>query len=92
MSSLLYVSKIITRYSVTANSGARAWPIDNVAETYKCKDGYARIFCNQPDWKRLVEWETPELMDQLKASEPHEVRRSSAGLSSAHLDLNENLL
>jgi benzylsuccinate CoA-transferase BbsF subunit len=37
-----------------------------VAETYRCKDGYARIFCNQADhWKRLVEWlgTPPELMD-----------------------------
>ena len=32
----------------------------------KCQDGYARIFCNQPDhWKRLVEWlgNPAELMD-----------------------------
>ena len=28
-----------------------------MAETYKCKDGYARIFINQPDhWRRFVEW------------------------------------
>ena len=51
--------RIITRYSVTGEILERSGHSQSttVAETYKCKDGYARIFCNQPDhWKRLVEW------------------------------------
>jgi crotonobetainyl-CoA:carnitine CoA-transferase CaiB-like acyl-CoA transferase len=60
--------RIITRYSVTGEILERTGHSQSttVAETYKCKDGYARIFCNQPDhWKRLVEWlgNPPELMD-----------------------------
>lgn len=60
--------RIITRYSVTAEILERTGhsQATTVAETYKCKDGYARIFCNQPDhWKRLVEWlgNPSELMD-----------------------------
>jgi crotonobetainyl-CoA:carnitine CoA-transferase CaiB-like acyl-CoA transferase len=60
--------RIITRYSVTGEIPERTGHSQSttVAETYKCKDGYARIFCNQPDhWKRLVEWlgNPPELMD-----------------------------
>ena len=60
--------RIITRYSVTGEIPERAGHSQSttVAETYKCKDGYARIFCNQPDhWKRLVEWlgNPAELMD-----------------------------
>jgi crotonobetainyl-CoA:carnitine CoA-transferase CaiB-like acyl-CoA transferase len=49
----------LTRYSVTGEILERTGhsQATTVAETYKCKDGYARIFCNQPDhWKRLVEW------------------------------------
>jgi crotonobetainyl-CoA:carnitine CoA-transferase CaiB-like acyl-CoA transferase len=60
--------RVITRYSVTGEILERNGHSQSttVAETYKCKDGYARIFCNQPDhWKRLVEWlgNPPELMD-----------------------------
>jgi crotonobetainyl-CoA:carnitine CoA-transferase CaiB-like acyl-CoA transferase len=60
--------RIITRYSVTGEILERSGHSQSttVAETYKCKDGYARIFCNQPDhWKRLVEWlgNPAELMD-----------------------------
>ena len=60
--------RIITRYSVTGEIPGRTGHSQSttVAETYKCKDGYARIFCNQPDhWKRLVEWlgNPAELMD-----------------------------
>jgi crotonobetainyl-CoA:carnitine CoA-transferase CaiB-like acyl-CoA transferase len=58
----------ITRYSVTGEILERTGhsQATTVAETYQCQDGYARIFCNQPDhWKRLVEWlENPaELID-----------------------------
>jgi crotonobetainyl-CoA:carnitine CoA-transferase CaiB-like acyl-CoA transferase len=60
--------RIITRYSVTGEIPVRTGHSQSttVAETYKCQDGYARIFCNQPDhWKRLVEWlgNPAELMD-----------------------------
>jgi crotonobetainyl-CoA:carnitine CoA-transferase CaiB-like acyl-CoA transferase len=60
--------RIITRYSVSGEIPERTGHSQSttVAETYKCKDGYARIFCNQPDhWKRLVEWlgSPAELMD-----------------------------
>ena len=60
--------RVITRYSVAGEIPQRTGHSQSttVAETYKCKDGYARIFCNQPDhWKRLVEWlgNPPELMD-----------------------------
>jgi benzylsuccinate CoA-transferase BbsE subunit len=60
--------RIITRYSMTGEIPGRTGHSQSttVAETYKCKDGYARIFCNQPDhWKRLVEWlgNPAELMD-----------------------------
>jgi crotonobetainyl-CoA:carnitine CoA-transferase CaiB-like acyl-CoA transferase len=60
--------RIITRYRVTGEILERTGhsQATTVAETYRCKDGYARIFCNQPDhWKRLVEWlgNPPELMD-----------------------------
>jgi crotonobetainyl-CoA:carnitine CoA-transferase CaiB-like acyl-CoA transferase len=51
--------RIITRYSVTGEIPERTGHSQSttVAETYKCQDGYVRIFCNQPDhWKRLVEW------------------------------------
>jgi crotonobetainyl-CoA:carnitine CoA-transferase CaiB-like acyl-CoA transferase len=59
---------IITRYSVTGEIPERTGHSQSttVAETYKCKDGYARIFCNQPDhWRRLVAWlgNPAELMD-----------------------------
>jgi crotonobetainyl-CoA:carnitine CoA-transferase CaiB-like acyl-CoA transferase len=60
--------RIITRYSVTGEIPERTGHSQSttVAETYKCTDGYARIFCNQPDhWKRLLEWlgNPAELMD-----------------------------
>ena len=60
--------RIITRYSVTGEIPERTGHSQSttVAETYKCKDGYARIFCNQPDhWKRLLRWlgNPAELMD-----------------------------
>jgi crotonobetainyl-CoA:carnitine CoA-transferase CaiB-like acyl-CoA transferase len=60
--------RIMTRYSVTGEILERSGHSQSttVAETYKCRDGYARIFCNQPDhWKRLVEWlgNPAELMD-----------------------------
>jgi len=60
--------RIITRYSATGEILERTGhsQATTVAETYRCKDGYARIFCNQPEhWKRLVAWlgNPPELMD-----------------------------
>jgi len=60
--------RIMTRYSVTGEIPERSGhsQATTVAETYKCKDGYARIFVNQPDhWRRFVEWlgSPPELMD-----------------------------
>jgi crotonobetainyl-CoA:carnitine CoA-transferase CaiB-like acyl-CoA transferase len=51
--------RIITRYSVTGEVPERTGhsQATTVAETYKCKDGYARIFVNQPDhWRRFVAW------------------------------------
>ena len=60
--------RIITRYSVTGEVPQRTGhsQATTVAETYQCKDGYARIFVNQTDhWKRFVEWlgHPPELLD-----------------------------
>jgi crotonobetainyl-CoA:carnitine CoA-transferase CaiB-like acyl-CoA transferase len=60
--------RVVTRYSVTGEILERTGhsQATTVAETYKCKDGYVRIFCNQPEhWKRLVEWleNPPELLD-----------------------------
>jgi crotonobetainyl-CoA:carnitine CoA-transferase CaiB-like acyl-CoA transferase len=60
--------RIITRYSVTGEVPERTGHSQSttVAETYQCKDGYARIFVNQPDhWRRFVEWlgRPPELLD-----------------------------
>jgi crotonobetainyl-CoA:carnitine CoA-transferase CaiB-like acyl-CoA transferase len=60
--------RIITRYSVTGEVPERTGhsQATTVAETYKCQDGYARIFVNQPDhWRRFVEWlgNPPELID-----------------------------
>ena len=60
--------RIITRYSVTGEVPERTGHSQSttVAETYQCKDGYARIFVNQADhWKRFVEWlgNPPELLD-----------------------------
>ena len=60
--------RIITRYSVTGEIPERTGhsQATTVAETYQCRNGYVRIFCNQPDhWKRLVEWlgNPTELMD-----------------------------
>ena len=60
--------RLITRYSVTGEITARTGHSQSttVAETYQCKDGYARIFVNQPDhWRRFLEWlgRPPELLD-----------------------------
>jgi len=60
--------RIITRYSVTGEVPERTGHSQSttVAETYQCKDGYARIFVNQADhWKRFVDWlgRPPELLD-----------------------------
>jgi crotonobetainyl-CoA:carnitine CoA-transferase CaiB-like acyl-CoA transferase len=60
--------RIITRYSVTGEVPERTGHSQSttVAETYQCKDGYVRIFVNQPDhWQRFVEWlgRPPELLD-----------------------------
>ena len=60
--------RIITRYGVTAEVPKRTGHSQptTVAETYRCQDGYVRIFCNQPDhWKRLVQWlgNPAELLD-----------------------------
>ena len=60
--------RIITRYSVTGEVPERSGHSQSttVAETYQCRDGYARIFVNQTDhWKRFVEWlgRPPELLD-----------------------------
>ena len=60
--------RIITRYSVTGEVPERTGHSQSttVAETYQCKDGYARIFVNQADhWNRFVEWlgRPPELLD-----------------------------
>jgi len=60
--------RLITRYSVTGEVPERTGhsQATTVAETYQCKDGYARIFVNQTDhWKRFVDWlgRPPELLD-----------------------------
>ncbi len=60
--------RIVTRYSVTGEIPERTGhsQATTVAETYKCKDGFVRVFVNQPDhWRRFVEWlgSPPELMD-----------------------------
>ena len=60
--------RIMTRYSVTGEVPERTGHSQSttVAETYQCRDGYARIFVNQPDhWKRFVDWlgRPPELLD-----------------------------
>jgi crotonobetainyl-CoA:carnitine CoA-transferase CaiB-like acyl-CoA transferase len=60
--------RIIMRYSVTGEVPERTGHSQSttVAETYQCKDGYARIFVNQADhWNRFVEWlgRPPELLD-----------------------------
>jgi len=60
--------RIITRYSVTGEIPERTGhsQATTVAETYQCKDGFARVFVNQPDhWRRFVEWlgNPPELLD-----------------------------
>ena len=60
--------RIITRYSVTGEVPQRTGhsQATTVAETYQCRDGFVRIFCNQPDqWRRLVAWlgNPPELID-----------------------------
>jgi crotonobetainyl-CoA:carnitine CoA-transferase CaiB-like acyl-CoA transferase len=51
--------RLISRYSVTGEIPQRTGNSQptTVAETYNCKDGYARIFVNQPDhWRRFVDW------------------------------------
>ncbi len=60
--------RIMTRYSATGEIPTRTGHSQSttVAETYQCRDGYARIFVNQPDhWRRFVEWlgRPPELLD-----------------------------
>jgi crotonobetainyl-CoA:carnitine CoA-transferase CaiB-like acyl-CoA transferase len=60
--------RIITRDSVTGEIPQRTGhsQATTVAETYQCRDGYARVFVNQADhWKRFVEWlgRPPELLD-----------------------------
>jgi crotonobetainyl-CoA:carnitine CoA-transferase CaiB-like acyl-CoA transferase len=60
--------RLIMRYSVTGEVPERTGHSQSttVAETYQCKDGYARIFVNQADhWNRFVEWlgRPPELLD-----------------------------
>jgi len=60
--------RIITRYSVTGEVPERTGHSQSttVAETYQCRDGYARIFVNQADhWKRFIDWlgRPPELLD-----------------------------
>jgi len=60
--------RVMTRYSVTGEVPQRTGHSQSttVAETYQCRDGYARIFINQADhWKRFVEWlgRPPELLD-----------------------------
>ena len=60
--------RIITRHSVTGEIPERTGHSQSttVAETYQCRDGYARIFVNQPDhWRRFIEWlgRPPELLD-----------------------------
>jgi crotonobetainyl-CoA:carnitine CoA-transferase CaiB-like acyl-CoA transferase len=60
--------RIMMRYSVTGEVPERTGHSQSttVAETYQCRDGYARIFVNQPDhWKRFVDWlgRPPELLD-----------------------------
>ncbi|MGH7848230.1 MAG: CaiB/BaiF CoA transferase family protein [Candidatus Binatia bacterium] len=51
--------KLITRYSVNGEIQQRTGhsQATTVADTYKCKDGYIRLFVNQADhWRRFVEW------------------------------------
>ena len=60
--------RMITRHSVTGEIPERTGHSQSttVAETYQCRDGYARIFVNQPDhWRRFVDWlgRPPELLD-----------------------------
>ncbi|MBI2987201.1 MAG: CoA transferase [Deltaproteobacteria bacterium] len=60
--------RLITRFSVTGEIQQRTGHSQGttVADTYKCKDGYVRVFVNQADhWRRFVEWlgNPPELMD-----------------------------
>lgn len=60
--------RIITRYSVSGEVPQRTGHSQSttVAETYQCRDGYARVFVNQADhWQRFVDWlgRPPELLD-----------------------------
>ncbi|HXG49852.1 MAG TPA: CoA transferase [candidate division Zixibacteria bacterium] len=60
--------RLATRYSATGEIVGRTGHRQptTVADTYRCRDGYVRIFCNQADhWRRLVEWlgNPPELAD-----------------------------
>jgi len=60
--------RIMSRYSVTGEVPVRSGHSQSttVAETYRCQDGYARIFVNQPDhWRRFVNWlgKPAELLD-----------------------------
>ena len=60
--------RMITRHSVTGEIPERTGHSQSttVADTYQCRDGYVRIFVNQPDhWRRFIEWlgRPPELLD-----------------------------
>lgn len=60
--------RMITRYGVNGEVPQRTGHSQptTVAETYRCRDGHVRIFCNQADhWKRFVKWlgNPPELLD-----------------------------
>ena len=60
--------RIITRHSVTGEIPERTGHSQSttVAETYQCRDGYVRLFVNQPDhWRRFVDWlgRPAELLD-----------------------------
>ncbi|TMA64649.1 MAG: hypothetical protein E6J73_06700 [Deltaproteobacteria bacterium] len=53
--------RVMTRYSVTGEIPQRTGHSQSttVAETYQCRDGYARVFVNQADhWKRFIERNT----------------------------------
>jgi crotonobetainyl-CoA:carnitine CoA-transferase CaiB-like acyl-CoA transferase len=51
--------RVVTHYSVTGDILERLGhgQSSTVADTYKCKDGYVRIYVSQPDhWRRLLQW------------------------------------
>ena len=60
--------RLITRFRMIGEIQERQGhsQTTTVADTYKCKDGYVRIFVNLADhWRRLVKWlgNPPELVD-----------------------------